>query len=115
MLYIEYEEVDGLLYPRLDMGLHGIDTLGKFGKAKMEYIYNHKIEMYRELLLSGKLLQYLTGIDEKGYKQSEELQQKYLFKYDLSLLEFNEVVQLRTQARNWADEIVMTEMTDDRS
>ncbi len=114
MLHIEYEEVDGLLYPRLDIGLHGVDTLGKFGKVKMEYIHNHKIEMYRELLLSGKMLQYLTEIDEKCYKQSEDLQQKYLSKYDLSLLEFNEVVELRTQARNWADEIVMAEMTDDR-
>lgn len=108
---LQYEErADGLLYPILDMGQDRLQNLGKFGKARLEYLYHNKFELYNELLINGELANLMEEVDEHSYKKSELLQQKHLEKYGLSLLDFMQTVQLRTQARNWADEVVMAEI-----
>lgn len=110
---LEYEErEDGLLYPIIDMGLGGIDSLGKFGKARLNYIHETKFEMYRMMILDGSLVRYLEKLDEECYEQSEKLQQQYLAKYDLSDMDFMAVVQIRTQARDIADEIILSQILE---
>ena len=110
---LQYEErADGLLYPILNMGLDGIDNLGKFGKARLNYIHETKFEMYQIMLLDGSLVRYLEKLDEDCYVKSEMIQQQYLAKYDLSNMDFMDVVQLRTQARDIADEIILSQILE---
>ena len=111
IIELEYEErADGLLYPILDMGTEKLHQLGIFGTAKLEYLHSEKFEYYRELLLLGKLAEHCEEVDERGYEQSEKLQQHYLSKYDLSAIGFEETYALRTQAKQWAEEIMIAEI-----
>ena len=113
MIDLQYEErADGLLYPILNMGLDGINNLGKFGKSRLNYIHETKIEMYQLMLLKGSFVRYLEKLDEQCYEQSEKLQQQYLAKYDLASMDFMEVVQVRTQARDIADEIILSQILE---
>ncbi len=112
LIELEYEErEDGLLYPILDMGTDKLNNLGIFGKAKLEYLHSEKFDTYRLMLFDGTLADHCEEVDERGYEQSEKLQQQYLSKYDLSALGFEETYALRTQAKQWADEIVLAEIT----
>lgn len=109
---LQYEEKDGLRYPILNMGMDGIHNLGKFGKARLTYMHANKNELYQYLFISGTLLNYLEKIDTTCYEQSEVLHQEYLSKYNLSQLDFMEMVQLRTQVRNMADEVVLNHILE---
>ena len=112
LIELEYEErADGLLYPILDIGTDRLQHLGVFGKAKLEYLHSEKFETYRMMLLDGTLADHCEQVDERGYEQSEKLQQHYLSKYNLSVLGFEETYALCTQAKLWADEIVLAEIT----
>lgn len=52
----EYTEIDGLLYPNIEIdGKAELDGLGKYGRLRLIYLHEQKPEMYRELLLTGKL------------------------------------------------------------
>ena len=46
---LEYEEIDGLLYPRIDIAEDRINQLGKFGKARLCYLHEKKFEYYCQL------------------------------------------------------------------
>lgn len=51
---LEYIEIDGLLYPNIEIGgSEVLNTLGKYGRLRLEYLHGFKQEMYRELLFSG--------------------------------------------------------------
>ncbi|MDD2959737.1 MAG: TnpV protein [Lachnospiraceae bacterium] len=57
---LEYTEIDGLLYPNIEIGdKELLDNLGTYGTLRLCYLYEHKPEMYRELLITGKLAQVL--------------------------------------------------------
>lgn len=56
----EYTEIDGLLYPDIEIdGKIELDNLGKYGRLRLNYLYEQKPGMYRQLLLTGRAL-YLT-------------------------------------------------------
>ncbi len=112
LIELEYEErEDGLLYPILNLGTDKLNNLGIFGKARLEYLHSEQFGTYRLMLLDGTLTNHCEEADERGYEQSEKLQQHYMSKYDLSALDFQETYALRTQAKQWADEIVLAEIT----
>lgn len=109
---LEYEEIGGLLYPKIDIAEDRINQLGKFGKARLCYLHEKKFEYYRRLFFTGKLFDYLEKLDKKAAKRCEELQQAYLSKYNLAAMDFQESWQMHTQARLWAEEIVMNDVID---
>ncbi|MEG1779658.1 MAG: TnpV protein, partial [Oscillospiraceae bacterium] len=39
LMELEYVEIDGLLYPNIDIGESRLQNLGKFGKARLEYLH----------------------------------------------------------------------------
>lgn len=110
LIELEYYEKDGLLYHKLEInGADKLNQLGKFGKARLAYINEKHFEYYRELLFTGKLAEHCEDFDNSGYEQSEKLQQKYLEKHLLPDDDFMETVRIRTQARDWADEVILYE------
>ena len=59
----EYTEIDGLLYPNIKIdGKSELDDLGKYGRLRLNYLHGQKPGMYRELLLTGKLLEHCMTI-----------------------------------------------------
>jgi len=64
---------DGLYYPNLKLP-EGTDyEIGKYGRMKCEYLKSHLKVVYMELVLSGKLNEYLHEIDEVCYERMELL------------------------------------------
>jgi hypothetical protein len=50
----EYTEIDGLLYPNIEIdGKVEFDSLGKYGRFRLSYLYAGKPDMYRELFLTA--------------------------------------------------------------
>ena len=111
LIELGYEErADGLLYPIIDIGEDRINQLGKFGKARLACLHEKHLEYYRELFFTGKLAEQCEDYDNRCYELSEKLQQEYLKKNILPDDDFMETVRIRTQARDWADEIVLSQM-----
>lgn len=64
---------DGLYYPDLKLP-EGMDyEIGKYGRMRCEYLKSHLKVVYMELVLSGKLNEYLHEIDEGCYERMELL------------------------------------------
>lgn len=109
MIELTYKEIDGLLYPEIDIGEKRLQNLGRFGKARWEYLYSQCFGYYRELLITGKLAEHCEGYDTRGYELSEKLQKEYIEKHPLPDDDFMETVRIRTQARDWAVEVVINQ------
>ena len=64
---------DGLYYPdlRLPEGTHY--EIGRYGRMKVEYLKENRRALYLDLLLSGKLNEYLHQTDEECYQMMERL------------------------------------------
>lgn len=64
---------DGLYYPdlRLPEGTHY--EIGRYGRMRAEYLKENHRALYLELLLSGKLNEYLHQTDEECYQMMERL------------------------------------------
>ena len=64
---------DGLYYPdlRLPEGTHY--EIGRYGRMRAEYLKENHRALYLELLLSGKLNEYLHQTDEECYRMIERL------------------------------------------
>ena len=112
LIELEYEErADGLLYSKLEIdGVDRINQLGKFGKARLAILHEKHFGYYRELLLTGKLADHCEDYDNRGYELSEKLQQEYLGKNDIPVDDTMERVRIFTQARDWAEEIVLKQI-----
>jgi len=64
---------DGLYYPDLKL-LEGTDyEIGRYGRMRCEYLKVHLKVVYMELVLSGKLNEYLHEVDEECYEKMELL------------------------------------------
>lgn len=110
MIELTYKEIDGLLYPEIDIGENRLQNLGRFGKARLEYLHSKCFGYYRELMISGKLAKHCEEYDTRGYELSDKLQERYIEKYPLADDDFMEAVRIRTQARDWAEEVVLREI-----
>lgn len=111
LMELEYVEIDGLLYPNIDMGESRLQNLGKFGKVRLEHLHQNNFVYYRELLITSKLAEHCEQADAEGYKLSEKLQQQYIEKHLLPDDDFMETVRIRTQARAWAEEVVINQIS----
>ncbi|OPX42257.1 hypothetical protein CLHUN_39080 [Ruminiclostridium hungatei] len=74
MIELDYIEIDGLLYPNIaldDEDLYG--DLGKYGNLRLKYLHEQKPEMYRELLVSGKLAQHCVNMEKSAFDMAERI------------------------------------------
>ncbi len=112
LVELEYEErADGLLYPILDMGEDRLEQLGRFGKARLEYLHSEKFEFYRELLLTGKLAEHCKNIEKQADEMYEKLFKKYLDNNEVpSGDDFFARTAVFEQADSWAREIVIEQI-----
>lgn len=99
MIELTYKEIDGLLYPEIDIGEKRLQNLGRFGMARLEYLHSKCFGYYRELLITEKLAEHCEEYDKRGYELSEKLQETYIENHPLPDVDFMETVRIRTQAR----------------
>lgn len=64
----EYTEINGLLYPNIEIdGKAALDGLGKYGRLRLSDLHEQRPEMYRELLLTGKLAEHCAKIEKTAF------------------------------------------------
>ena len=59
---------DDLYYPDLQLPERTHYQIGKYGHMRCEYLKEFKHGYYMELLLQGKLNEYLHAVDEEGHE-----------------------------------------------
>lgn len=108
---LDYVDVDGVFYPKIEIdGAEILSELGKYGGMRLEYLHEHRAELYRELLLCGELERHCKSVDELGFEMAEPIQEAYIKNQQVSDLDFMERIQLYTMAQNVADEVVFSEL-----
>ena len=108
---LDYIEIDGLLYPKIEIdGREILDNLGKYGTLRLRYLHEHKPEMYRELLLTGKLAEHCGNIDRTAFELSELIRADYLKVHPMPDEDAMKRIRLSTVAQGIADELVMSEL-----
>lgn len=84
--------------------------MGKYGILRLRYLHEHKPELYRELLLTGKLAKHCDNIDKAAFERSERIRADYLKIHPMPDEDAMERVRLSTLVQDIADEIVMAEL-----
>ena len=56
-----------------DLEIENSQPLGKFGRARMKYLKEHRPGLYSQLLLSGKLYDDLREVDAEGQRLLDEV------------------------------------------
>ena len=64
---------DDIYYPDLQLPRGTNYNIGKFGHMRCEYLKEFRHRYYMELLLEGKLNEYLHEIDEECYEMLDRL------------------------------------------
>lgn len=104
----EYTEIDGLLYPNIEIdGKAELDSLGKYGRLSMNYLHEQKPQMYRELLLIGKLAEHCTSIEKTAFELAECIHADYLRTHPMPEEDTMERIRLSELAQEIADECVI--------
>lgn len=78
MVDLEYVEIDGLLYPNIQLDdAEAYDDLGKYGSLRLNFLHEQKPQQYRELLLTGKLAPHCAEIEQSAFEMAERVRRQY--------------------------------------
>ena len=106
-----YHEVDGLLYPDIEMPVEQdkeLLQLGKYGRMALQYLKDNEPMRYRTLYRFGMLAEKMREVDEEAWNLMEMLQNQYLSKNKTKNPSSTmEMWKIREQARMQAEEIVL--------
>ncbi|WP_312939221.1 TnpV protein [Oscillibacter sp.] len=101
----EYTEIDGLLYPNIEIdGKAELDSLGKYGRLRLNYLHEQKFGMYRELLLTGKLAEHCMTIEKAAFEMTECIRADYLKAHPMPEDDAMERIRCSELAQKIADE-----------
>ena len=105
---------DDIYYPDLQLPEGTNYNIGKFGHMRCEYLKEFKHGYYMELLLGGKLNEYLHEVDEECYERMELLVEQMKvgagITEELKASDQMKWVGLINNVRSSAEEIVMREL-----
>lgn len=62
---------DGMDYPDLKLPKDEEPHYGKYGSLRKQFLKEHRHRLYMELVLYGKLVKYLNGVDAAARAQME--------------------------------------------
>lgn len=108
-LGIPYEERDGIFYPVLVAGTEKADIdVGKYGRMWIKYIKEEYPMRYKSLVRFGELEERADEVNDTAYELLDDIEAKWLKKHKpKNPNSFTEQLQLRTQTRMMAEEIVI--------
>lgn len=75
---------DDIYYPDLQLPERTNYNIGKFGHMRCEYLKEFRHRYYMELLLDGKLNEYLHEIDEECHEMLDRIVEKMKEKQDVT-------------------------------
>ena len=109
-----YTKVGDYLLPNLAIDESEQQPIGKYGRLRKRYLKEHRRALYTNLLLTGKLDQHLTEIDE-ACEDRMELIARQMAKREgvteaLKAADQMEWVRRMNSIRNRAEEIVLHEL-----
>ena len=75
MATLTYAKQNGYQVPnlRMDERENEPQTLGRFGRAREQYLMEHRKGLYNSMLLTGRLWAHLTEIDRTAQEQMDSL------------------------------------------
>lgn len=106
-----YELKGDYYYPIITIPKQEKVILGKYGRARLNYIKQHKKGLYAELLMTGELAKHLSEIDTTANKRVNEIitqmakSENVPIHYD-GKIEQLEWVSLMNNYKNCAEEII---------
>lgn len=111
-LGIPYEERDGIFYPVLVAGTEKADIdVGKYGRMWIKYIKEEYPMRYKSLVRFGELEERADEVNDTAYELLDDIEAKWLKKHKpKNPNSFTEQLQLRTQTRMMAEEIVIMDV-----
>ena len=109
---IPYEERDGIFYPVIVAGTEKADIdAGKYGRMWIKYIKEEYPMRYKSLVRFGELEERANEVNETAYELLDDIEAKWLKKHKpKNPNSFTEQLQLRTQTRMMAEEIVIMDV-----
>ena len=78
-----YKEVDGLLYPQIEMPdeTEDLTKLGKYGRMAMNYLKENEPARYKTLMRFGKMYEKMSAVEEEANQLYDQLEMQYLAKH----------------------------------
>lgn len=109
---IPYEERNGIFYPVLAAGTEQADIdAGKYGCMWIKYMKDEYPVRYRSLVRFAELEERAAEVNETAYELLDDVENSWLKKHKpKNPGSFTEQLQLRTQARMMAEEIVLADV-----
>ena len=109
---IPYEERDGIFYPVIVAGTEKADIdAGKYGRMWIKYIKEEYPMRYKSLVRFGELEERADEVNDTAYELLDDIEAKWLKKHKpKNPNSFTEQLQLRTQTRMMAEEIVIMDV-----
>jgi hypothetical protein len=115
MKEIIYRREGDYLIPNL--AVKGTDSdyhIGLYGRLRLEYIKKHKLGLYSDLILNGRLLEHLIEIDKTANERAKKIINELAKneKVDENLKQNNQLewVRCMNNIKNRAEEIVLNEL-----
>lgn len=109
-----YRQEGDYFVPNLELPETGTYQLGKYGHMRRRYLQEHHPAIYNTLLLSGKLFEHLSEIDQICHARMERLCTAMAIQEDvietLKAADQLEWVRRMNSVHNRAEEIVCTEL-----
>ncbi|WP_334294105.1 TnpV protein [Lachnotalea glycerini] len=109
-----YHEVDGLLYPDIQMPEEkemNLNNLGKYGRMTMQYLKENEPARFNSLYRFGRLKEKMEEVNEEAYQLLDQLMESYLAKNKPQNPSTTiEMWKLREQAKMQAEEIVLQQI-----
>ena len=110
-----YKEVDGLLYPQIEMPdeTEDLSKLGKYGRMVMNYLKENEPARYKTLMRFGKMYEKMSAVEEEANQLYDQLEMQYLAKHKpQNPSSTMEMWKIREQAKMQAEEVVLHQMSD---
>ena len=111
-----YTQIGDYYYPNIAVENTEKVPLGKYGRARLRYLKEHKKGLYTELLMTGKLTEHLKEIDLNSEQKVHSIIQDMAKKdgipvyFDDTKIEQLEGVKCMNNYKNIAEEIVNNEL-----
>lgn len=110
---LEYEERDGIYYPKIYISPIKYADIGKFGHMWMEFMESAFPIRYRNLVICGELYSRAMEVDEIAWELHEDIEKEWIKKHKpKNSNSFVEIYEIRSQARLMAEEVVMHEVVN---
>src|SRR5574344_746723 len=109
---LTYHEVDGLLYPDIQMPEEqNLTNLGKYGRMAVKFLKENEPARYKTLYRFGMLEEKMKEVDEEANSLLDQLMENYLMKHKpQNPSSTMEMWKLREQAKMQAEEVVLNQI-----